>query len=144
MAVESGGPGWGMRASDKDREAVVAVLRDAYTAGRLTLDEFDERTSAAYAKKTWGELRVLTEDLPEQPDLGADLPRTPGPLRPMPQHPPVTTGRVAPAMRSRRRPLLWPVFLILVLGPSIGGARGGSRSDGDRLARGAAVHQRLA
>jgi Domain of unknown function (DUF1707) len=38
MAVqEAGDPGWGMRASDKDREAVVAVLRDAYTVGRLTL-----------------------------------------------------------------------------------------------------------
>ena len=43
-----------IRASDVDREVVVATLRDAYTAGRLTLEEFDERTSAAYASKTWG------------------------------------------------------------------------------------------
>jgi hypothetical protein len=66
---EAGDAGWGMRASDMDRESVVAVLRDAHTAGRLTLDEFDERTSAAYASKTWGELEVLTTDLPEEPDL---------------------------------------------------------------------------
>ena len=42
-----------IRASDNERESVVDVLRDAYTDGRLTLDEFEERTSAAYASKTW-------------------------------------------------------------------------------------------
>jgi hypothetical protein len=63
-----------IRASDVDREAVVATLREAYTAGRLTLDEFDERMAAAYAGKTWGDLRELTADLPVQPVLGADLP----------------------------------------------------------------------
>ena len=35
-----------IRASDKERESVVDVLRDAYTDGRLTLEEFEERTSA--------------------------------------------------------------------------------------------------
>ncbi|MBO0803504.1 MAG: DUF1707 domain-containing protein, partial [Nocardiopsaceae bacterium] len=69
-----------MRASDADRDAVVDVLRDAYTAGRLTLEEFGERTSAAYAGRTWGELRELTADLPGQPALGADVPsRSPEP-----------------------------------------------------------------
>src|SRR5215472_7410423 len=38
---------YSIRASDVDREVVVATLRDAYTAGRLTLEEFDERTTAA-------------------------------------------------------------------------------------------------
>ena len=63
-----------IRASDVDREAVVATLREAYTAGRLTLDEFDERMAAAYASKTWGDLRELTVDLPIQPLLGTDIP----------------------------------------------------------------------
>jgi DUF1707 SHOCT-like domain len=62
-----------IRASDKERESVVDVLRDAYTDGRLTLDEFEERTSAAYASKTWADLRELTADLPVEPVLGADL-----------------------------------------------------------------------
>ena len=62
-----------IRASDKERESVVDVLRDAYTEGRLTLEEFDERTSAAYASKTWADLRELTADLPVEPVLGADL-----------------------------------------------------------------------
>ena len=56
-----------IRASDQERESVVAVLRDAFTDGRLTFDEFEERTAAAYAAKTWTELRVLTSDLPASP-----------------------------------------------------------------------------
>src|SRR5215472_11493468 len=63
-----------IRASDHDRDAVVGTLRDAFAEGRLTLDEFQERTTAAYAGRTWGALRELTTDLPVQPFLGADLP----------------------------------------------------------------------
>jgi hypothetical protein len=63
-----------IRASDADRDVVVEALREAYTEGRLTRDEFDERMSAAYASKTWGQLRELTVDLPVQPVLGADVP----------------------------------------------------------------------
>jgi hypothetical protein len=66
-------PDGGIRASDHDRESTVEVLREAYTAGRLDLDEFDERTTAAYAAKTWGDLRGLTADLPAEAKLGADL-----------------------------------------------------------------------
>jgi hypothetical protein len=64
-----------IRASDSDREGVVAILRDAYTVGRLTLEEFDERTTAALSGRTWGVLRELTQDLPQDARLGADLPR---------------------------------------------------------------------
>jgi hypothetical protein len=63
-----------IRASDHDRDAVVETLRDAFSEGRLTLDEFQERTTAAYAGRTWGDLRQLTTDLPVQPPLGADIP----------------------------------------------------------------------
>ena len=80
-----------IRASDQDRDAVVATLREAYAAGRLTLEEFQERSAVAYIAKTWGDLRELTKDLPEQPALGADLPpylrplAAPGyPVRPYP------------------------------------------------------------
>jgi hypothetical protein len=63
-----------IRASDLDRDAVVETLRDAFSEGRLTLEEFQDRTTAAYASRTWGDLRELTTDLPVQPSLGADLP----------------------------------------------------------------------
>jgi hypothetical protein len=42
----------------------VQLLRDAHAEGRLDLDEFMERTGAAYSAKTWGELDGLTADLP--------------------------------------------------------------------------------
>src|ERR1700744_881621 len=77
-----------IRASDADREVVVAALREAYMAGRLTLDEFDERMAAAYASKTWGDLRKLTIDLPSQPVLGSDVPgRQLPPAAGLPHHP---------------------------------------------------------
>lgn len=53
-----------MRAGDADRERLVEQLREHHAAGRLTLDEFDERMTKAYAAKTYGELRTLTRDLP--------------------------------------------------------------------------------
>ncbi|MEZ0114366.1 hypothetical protein ABH920_008400 [Catenulispora sp. EB89] len=53
-----------MRAGDADREQLVEQLREHHAAGRLTLDEFDERMTKAYAAKTYGELRTLTRDLP--------------------------------------------------------------------------------
>lgn len=93
-----------IRASDADREVVVTTLRDAYTAGRLTLEEFDERTTAAYTSRTWGELRKLTEDLPAQPILGADVPGrslSPSPL--LPAHPPRVNDVVPPPGEHRHR-----------------------------------------
>jgi hypothetical protein len=106
-----------IRASDQDRDVVVAVLRDAYTAGRLTLEEFDERTTAAYASRTWGELRKLTEDLPAQPVLGSDVPGRPLPVPTLPAHP-QRPGALPPA-RHRHRPVaFFPVvafWLVLAL-----------------------------
>jgi Domain of unknown function (DUF1707) len=56
-----------LRTSDAERQAVVRRLERALRDGRLTILEFDERTRAAYAALTRGELDDLTEDLP--PDL---------------------------------------------------------------------------
>ena len=52
------------RASDAEREAVVARLRDAAGEGRLTVEELAERIDAAYAARTRDELEPLTADLP--------------------------------------------------------------------------------
>jgi hypothetical protein len=53
------------RASDAEREAVVARLRDAAGEGRLTVEELAERIDAAYAAMTRAELEPLTADLPD-------------------------------------------------------------------------------
>jgi hypothetical protein len=53
-----------LRAADTDRAAVATVLGEHMSAGRLTLDEYDERLTRAYAARTFGELEALTADLP--------------------------------------------------------------------------------
>jgi hypothetical protein len=63
----------GTRASDQDRERTAAALGGHYAAGRLTLEEFQERLDQAYAAKTLGELDGLMADLPGT-DLGFLLP----------------------------------------------------------------------
>jgi hypothetical protein len=61
----------GMRASDRDRAVIETVLADAFAEGRLTRAEYDERTEAALASRTLGELTPLVKDLPV-----AQAPRT--------------------------------------------------------------------
>jgi hypothetical protein len=53
-----------LRASDADRERTVALLRDHAVEGRLTLEEFTDRMSAAYLARTHDELEQLARDLP--------------------------------------------------------------------------------
>ena len=63
-----------LRAADTDRAAVAGVLGEHMAAGRLTLDEYDERLTRAYAARTFGQLEELTADLPT-----LDTPRGPEP-----------------------------------------------------------------
>jgi Domain of unknown function (DUF1707) len=102
-------------ASDNERESVVDVLREAYTDGRLTLDEFEERMSAAYASRTWADLRELTCDLPIEPVLGAGLPQR----NPHPDHavPGIVPSAGDPRRSRRERPLgmLLPVVFIWIM-----------------------------
>jgi uncharacterized membrane protein len=53
-----------LRAADRDRDQVAETLREHYAQGRLTMEEFDERSTAAATAKTMGDLRALTADLP--------------------------------------------------------------------------------
>ena len=108
-----------IRASDLERESVVDVLRDAFTDGRLTFDEFEERTAAAYAAKTWSDLRELTCDLPAGPAFGADLRhRAQADPQADPQaHPQAVPLAVRPPRVRRTRPFdrLLPVLLAWIL-----------------------------
>jgi hypothetical protein len=54
-------------ASDADRDATASLLGTALTEGRLTADEYDQRLGAAFAARTWEQLRQLTKDLPAPP-----------------------------------------------------------------------------
>jgi hypothetical protein len=53
-------------ASDAERELAVTRLKEASAEGRLTLDELVQRTEAAYAARTHGELLQATSGLPEK------------------------------------------------------------------------------
>jgi hypothetical protein len=53
-----------LRASDTEREAIVARLNDACGEGRLSLTEFSDRVQQAYQARTRGDLQQLVADLP--------------------------------------------------------------------------------
>jgi hypothetical protein len=63
-----------LRASDSDRERVVAMLGEALADGRLSHEEYSERMPLALAARTLGELAGLTRDLaaPENQPLQLD------------------------------------------------------------------------
>ena len=54
-----------MRVSDAERDATLKILGDHTAAGRLSLDELEERSALALTVRTRGELTALTSDLPE-------------------------------------------------------------------------------
>ncbi len=56
-----------MLASEADREATQAVLKQAFEDQRLKLDEFEFRIGRALAARTQGELAKLTWDIPTGP-----------------------------------------------------------------------------
>lgn len=56
-----------LRAGDADRDKTITLLREAFAEGRLTQGEFDDRMTKAQEAKTFGELDVLTSDLPAPP-----------------------------------------------------------------------------
>jgi len=52
-----------LRASDADRDRVLAMLGEAMSDGRLTQEEHAERVQRAFSARTLGELAALTADL---------------------------------------------------------------------------------
>ena len=99
-----------LRASDADRDRVIARLRDHFAEGRLTHDELDERITAALNAKTFGDLHVLMADLPE-----------PGPAS--------TAVRTLPRAAAgpvfvRRGPRLLPLAMLFLLVATLGSGGG--------------------
>ena len=90
-----------LRISVADRESAVQALRQHLDAGRLTSEEFDERSSTARAARTASEIVPLFGDLPApQPTYLANAQPTwntyPGASAPT-SSPYSATGGVAPA-----------------------------------------------
>jgi hypothetical protein len=60
-----------VRASDSDRELVIAELTDRFAEGRLSHDTFAARVDAALRARARGELHGLVADLPRPRRAGA-------------------------------------------------------------------------
>ena len=85
-----------MRVSDAEREAAATELREHYAAGRLTLEELNERLDKTFAAKTRADLAGLFDDLPE---TGA----------------PAATDGPRPRYRRRHPVLVLVLFFVLAL-----------------------------
>ena len=64
---EDGIPPGSMRACDADRDRVAELLSVAYSEGRLSKDEYDERLERAFAARTYADLDQIVTDLPVPP-----------------------------------------------------------------------------
>jgi DUF1707 SHOCT-like domain len=91
----------GLRASDADREIVHSALGSAYADGRLTREEFDQRSDAVLRARTLSDLPSLISDL---------TPAAPGPLGRPPdrtQDAAALQARAVAAYASDRREAAW-------------------------------------
>jgi hypothetical protein len=82
--------GPGIRIGDAEREAAATSLREHYAAGRLTMEEFQERLDATFAAKTNLDLAKITADLPYSSTYTAPWP---------PQQPIDAVGPTSPGSR---------------------------------------------
>ena|SRR3984957_3840476 len=70
----------GIRVSDADRDRAVTELSEHFQTGRLTQDEFEDRSGQALRARTGGDLRSLFTDLPSQPVFAAPPAAAPVPV----------------------------------------------------------------
>jgi hypothetical protein len=102
-----------VRIGDAERDQAVATLSDHFVAGRLTQDEFEERSEQATRARYVDDLAPLFDDLPDP----AELQLAQGPWSPQPQLQP---GR--PRRRQGPPPpfmMLAPVLMISLVITSI-------------------------
>jgi uncharacterized membrane protein len=90
-----------LRISDADRASALDLLSEQYAVGRLTKDEFDERSDAVWSAKTQGDLAPLFADLPV---------RSPA----LPAHPAGRGRQWGPRWGPRWFPPLVPLVFLLV------------------------------
>jgi hypothetical protein len=111
------------RIGDAERDAAIQALGEHFAAGRLTKDEYDERSEAALRARTDSDLRPLFVDLPR---TGARAPGTGGPTPHAPRRPGLRYAPVLPlmafvvvmvAVTSRAWWLLFVVAWLLCWGP---------------------------
>jgi Domain of unknown function (DUF1707) len=101
-----GYPSGSMRVSDADRDRAIAELSEHYQAGRITTEEFEDRSGRALQARTTADLADLFTDLPRRqaPTTGA----TTGAASTAP-------ASTAPASPTRAWPARVPVAPVTIL-----------------------------
>lgn len=102
-----------IRIGDREREAAVSALGEHYVAGRLTKEEFDERTEVAWRARTHSDLAPLFTDLPPLREQAA---REPARVAQPSRHGSSSSGRD----RWSRPPVL-PILLLVVVVAAVSG-----------------------
>jgi hypothetical protein len=90
-----------MRASDADRDRTIEVLAEASAQGRLSPQEYSDRSDTALAARTLGDLAGLTADLP-----GSRSAATQGAVAAIPEEITAVLGN-----ESRKGPWIVPAHL---------------------------------
>jgi len=113
-----------LRAADRDRDAVAAILAREHVAGRLDDGEYDERVARCLAARTYADLDALIADLvplePEEPTFA----RGHGGLRGWPFPAMLLIPLVAIAIVASHGHLFWlaiPLVFFLVVRPLLWG-----------------------
>jgi len=102
-----------IRTSDADRERATVRLHDHYAEGRLTLQELDERVTAALEARNFGALRRVMADLPGPAPAPPDALQQARPLPPA-MLAPATVPRSARGSRGSLVPLLVLLGMLLI------------------------------
>jgi Domain of unknown function (DUF1707) len=109
-------PSGGIRVSDAERDQAIAELSQHFQAGRLTQEEFEERSGQALQAKTGNDLAGLFTDLPAGgiapfPPAGDPAPGTSGG--------PPSLGHLPMA-----RAIVIAVLAVIIVGNVLGGIAG--------------------
>jgi hypothetical protein len=91
-----------LRVSDADRDRALAELSEHFQAGRLTTEEFDERSGQALTARTGSDLAVLLADLPPTAQSVASAP-------------PAAVPAAGQAPRRRGVPVMWIVIAVALV-----------------------------
>jgi hypothetical protein len=79
----TGHPSGSLRVSDADRDRAIAELSEHYQAGRLTTEEFEDRSGRALQARTTADLADLFTDLPRrQASMTRDTATSTAPVSP--------------------------------------------------------------
>jgi uncharacterized protein DUF1707/TM2 domain-containing protein len=87
----------GLRVGTQEREDAIRILGDHFAAGRLPMDEYEQRVTAALDAQTFGELRPLFKDLPAPHPAFMNPPAVPAAPPPLP----------VPLSHAPNAPVVW-------------------------------------